>query len=46
MPLEVDTTFPVKQFTNETEMANIITTFVEKVNLQTQLTISIQSRLT
>lgn len=46
MPLEVDITFPVKQFTNETEMANIITTFVEKVNLQTQLTISIQSRLT
>ncbi len=31
MPLEVDNSFAVKQFTNETEMANIITTFVRKV---------------
>lgn len=46
MPLEVDPTFGVKQFTNETQVANIITTFVQKVNLQTQLNIIIQSRIT
>lgn len=45
IPLEVDTSFPVKQFTNETQMANIIMTFGKRVNLQTQMNVVIQSRI-
>jgi len=46
IPLQVDNSFAIKQFTNETQVSNIITTFGQKVNLQTQLSITIQSRIT
>ena len=46
IPLQVDNSFAIKQFTDETQVANIITTFGQKVNLQTQLSITIQSRIT
>jgi len=45
IPLADDHSFPIKQFANEVEIGNIITTFGQKVNLQTQLNITLQTRL-
>jgi len=45
MPLTADATFPVKNFTNQNQIGSIIQTFIKKINLQTQLTITIQTSI-
>lgn len=45
IPLNVDNTFSVKEFTDTSELGNIFQVFGDKINLQTILEISIQRQL-
>lgn len=45
IPLKDDKSFSIKHFTSEDEIGNIIKAFGQKINLQTQLNITIQTRL-
>ncbi len=45
IPLNVDNTFSVKEFTDTRELGNIFRVFGNKINLQTSLEISIQRQL-
>lgn len=45
IPLSIDESFPIKTFTDSSQIGSIIQAFGKKINLKTQLTITFQTNL-
>lgn len=43
IPLEIDDTFPIKKFTDSSQIVNVVKAFGKKINLQTQLIVTYQT---